>query len=276
MALMASTDSLLPLDEVTRRLRIRGQRYLGVQPIPVANIVGSVDRMVDFDRAFHPRRRNLRDRVRRLRQIYPDGQIPAIAVYDVGGLYFVNDGHHRVALARELQIEFVDAEITRIEVSHRLGPDVDVRQLIHTEQHRIFKERTGLLRRHPEARIEFSRPTGYGAMLDIIQAYSYEASVRSGSLLPAEETTASWYETEYLPALEAVRAAELPDYYAHKTPGDIFLWVHGKRRELRTTNPQATWSEAAVAARREGVSRAEQEALKRERRTPLPSEAPLN
>lgn len=273
---MASSDALLPLDEVTRRLRIRGQRYLGVQPIPVASIVGSVDRMVDFDRTFQPRRRPLRDRVRRLRQIYPDGQIPAIAVYEVGGLYFVNDGHHRVALAHELEIEYVDAEITRIDVSHRLGPDVDVRQLIHTEQHRIFKERSGLLRRHPEARIEFSRPTGYGQLLDIIQAFAYETSVRRGSLLPAEETTAAWYETEYLPALAAVREAELPEAYAHKTPGDIFLWVHGKRRELRMTNPQASWADAAIAARREGVPRAEQEALKRERRSPLPSETPLN
>jgi hypothetical protein len=273
---MAANDALLPLNEVTRRLRIRGQRYLGVKPIPVASIVGSVDRMVDFDRAFRPRRRPLRDRVRRLRQVYPDGQIPAIAVYEVGGFYFVNDGHHRVALARELAMEYVDAEITRIDVSHRLGPDVDVRQLIHTEQHRIFNERTGLQRRHPEAEIEFSRPTGYGQLLDIVQAFAYEASVERGSVLPADETTAAWYETEYLPALEAVREAELPEHYQHKTPGDIFLWVHGKRRELRMTNPRASWADAAIAARREGVPRAEQEALKRERRSPLPSEAPLN
>lgn len=39
---------------------------------------------------------------------------------------------------------------------------MDVRQLIHTEQHRIFKKRSGLLVRHPEAKILFSRPTGYG------------------------------------------------------------------------------------------------------------------
>jgi hypothetical protein len=273
---MTGSDSLLPLNEVTRRLRIRGQRYLGVQPIPVADIVGSVDRMVDFDRAFHPRRRPLRDRVRRLRSVYPDGQIPAIAVYEVGGLYFVNDGHHRVALAHELAMEYVDAEITRIEVSHRLGPDVDVRQLIHTEQHRFFKEQTGILRRHPEAKIEFSRPTGYSQLLDIIQSYAYEVSVRRGSLVSAEETTAEWYENEYLPALDAVRQAELPEAYAHKTPGDIYLWVHGKRRELRMASAQATWADAAIAARREGVSRAEQQALMRERRSPLPSETPLH
>jgi len=40
---------LLALDEVRRRLRIVGQSYLGVRAIPVARIVGSLDRNADFD-----------------------------------------------------------------------------------------------------------------------------------------------------------------------------------------------------------------------------------
>ena len=68
-------------------------------------------------------------------------------------MYFVVDGHHRVALAQQLEMEYIDAEITAIRISHALAPDVDVRQLIHTEQHRIFKERSRLLVGHPEAKI---------------------------------------------------------------------------------------------------------------------------
>jgi hypothetical protein len=173
-------------------------------------------------------------------------------------------------------MDFVDAEVTAVSISHRLRPDVDVRQLIHTEQHRIFKERSGLLKRHPEAKIEFSRPIGYGQLLDLIQAHAYGLSVQRGELVPMEEATADWYEREYLPALEAVRAAELPDYYRHKTPGDLYMWVQDKRRMLRTTNPNATWAEAAIAARREGVPRAEQRALMAERRSPLPAEPAIS
>jgi hypothetical protein len=33
--------------------------------------------------------------------VFPDGAFPPIEVVEVGGLYFVSDGHHRVALARE-------------------------------------------------------------------------------------------------------------------------------------------------------------------------------
>ena len=32
--------------------------------------------------------------------------------------YFVADGHHRVALARELRAEFVDAEVTRLQTNY--------------------------------------------------------------------------------------------------------------------------------------------------------------
>jgi hypothetical protein len=269
---VTGTDTLLAMNEVTSRMRILGQRYVGVRPIPVEEVIGSVDRMVDFDRTFRPRRRDLRDRMRRLRQRYPDGVIPPIAAYEVGGMYFVVDGHHRVGLARELGMEYIDAEITAVTTSHRLTPDVDVRQLIHTEQHRLFKERTGLLVGHPDAVIEFSRPTGYGQLLDIVEAHAYALSARAGALVAMPDATADWYETEWLPALEACRNAQLPDYYQHKTPGDLFLWVHGKRRELRTTNRDATWDDAAIAARREGVPRGEQRALQRERRRPLPSE----
>jgi hypothetical protein len=273
---VATDETLLPLAEVTTRLRFLGQHYVGVRAIPVAGIIGSVDRTVDFDRLFRPRRRPVRDHVQALRRVFPDGVIPPITAYEVGGMYFVVDGHHRVALAHRLGMEYIDAEITAIRTSHAMTPDVDVRQLIHTEQHRIFKERSRLLVRHPEAKIEFSRPTGYGQLLDLVQAHAYEMSARAGELVPLEDATADWYESEYLPALAAVRDAELPEAYRHKTKGDIYLWVQDKRRELRTTNRNATWADAARAARREGVPRAEQRALMRERRPPLPSTRPIH
>ena len=109
---------LLSFDEVRRRLRIVGQSYLGVRAIPVARIVGSLDRNADFDRDFHPLRRLSRARLGSLRTAFPDGNMPPIEVQELGGAYFVADGHHRVALARELRAEFVDAEVTRLQTNY--------------------------------------------------------------------------------------------------------------------------------------------------------------
>jgi hypothetical protein len=127
-----------------------------------------------------------------------------------------------------------------------------------------------LLVHHPEAKFLFSRPTGYGQILGLVEAHAYQMSVRVGELMPLEDATADWDETEYLPAIAAVHEAELSQAYEHTTKGDIYLWVQAKRRELRTTNRNSTWADAALAARREGVSRREQRPLKRERRRPLP------
>jgi ParB-like nuclease domain len=260
---MATEETLLPLDEVTARVRILGQHYVGVRPIRVAHIIGSVDRTVDFDRLFRPRHRTLRNRLRALRRVFPHGMFPPIEVYEVGGMYFVVDGHHRVALAHELGMVYVDAEVTTIRTSQALTPDVDLRQLIHSEQHRIFKERSGLKVRHPEAKLVLSRPTSYAQLLDLVQAHAYEMSLRAGELVPLVDATADWYETEYLPACAAVHEAELPEAYRHKTKADLYLWVQGKRRELRTTNRNATWADAALAARQAGVPRRQQPALMR-------------
>ena len=267
--MITAAEPLLPLAEVTGRLQFRGQHYIGVRPIRVDRIIGSLDRSADFDRLFRPRHLTLRTRLRALRQAFPDGAFPPITVHEVGGLYFVVDGHHRVALAHQLGMEYVDADVTAIQISHRLIPDADVSQLIQTEQHRIFKERTRLLVRHPEAKILFSRPSGYGQILDLVEAHAYQMSIRADDLVPLEAATADWYETEYLPAIAAVHAAELPKAYQFATKGDIYLWVEAKRRELQTTNRTTTWTDAAVAARRDGVPRRQRRTLKRERRRPL-------
>jgi len=55
--------------------------------------------------------------------------MPAIEAYEVGGVFFVSDGHHRVALARERGADYIDAEVTRLETNYEIGPDVDVRHI---------------------------------------------------------------------------------------------------------------------------------------------------
>jgi hypothetical protein len=84
---------------VSRRLRVTARSYLGVHEIPVKQIIGSVDRSKDLNRDFNPRHGLSARRLENLRTAFPDGDAPAIDVFEIGGAYFVEDGHHRVALA---------------------------------------------------------------------------------------------------------------------------------------------------------------------------------
>jgi hypothetical protein len=266
-----SGESLLPLREVTGRLRVLGEHYVGLREIPIDKIVGSVDRSIDFDRFFRTRRRDLQRRLDALRTAFGDRPLPPITVYEAGGLYFVVDGHHRVALSRELGGKFIDAEVTKIRTSHRLHTGVDILELVHTEQHRRFKERTGLKAAAPDAVIEFSRPTGYGELLQVIEAHAYALSETRGQLVTLPEATGDWYTTSWLPALAAIDATGLRRAYDFKTDGDRYLWTYQKLRELRATDRRATWEDAAGALARLPVQRSHRKETLATRRKPLPT-----
>ena len=109
------SDRIMPLDEVTGPLGWRGERRLGLQTIPLDTIVGTVDSRQAFDRHFRPTTNQVRPRWERLALAQRRGEsIPPIEVYRVGGLHFVNDGHHRVSVAGAMGQKAIDAYVTQV------------------------------------------------------------------------------------------------------------------------------------------------------------------
>jgi hypothetical protein len=268
-----SNPGLLSLGDVRRALGLVRQTYAGVRPIPVDRIVGSLDRTVDFDRDFRPRTRGLAERLRTLRRRFPDGDFPAISVYEVGGAFFVVDGHHRVALSRELGRQYIDAEIVRLETEYELGDEVDVLTLVHTEQQRRFMHESGLDQVIPDARFELLRPDAYDELLANVHAFGYRRSRESGRLLSPAEMATAWYELQYQPAVAAIHEIGLDRRYPYKTDADLFLWVDGKRRALEPMRPGTNWLEAARAAAGEFHGPLTRRRYTRQRRRPLPQRA---
>jgi hypothetical protein len=234
--------ALLELDQAEQRLRPFGRRYLGVRPIAVASIVGTDSRSSDFDRDFRPLRPELRSRRQRLAARFPDGQFPPIVVSKLGEAYFVLDGHHRVAVARQLDMATVDAEVTALHALWQLGPDADVVELLHGEQHRIFMEESGLAGVAPDACISFSRLTAYRELLDSVESYGYRLTREWGRVLEPREVASEWYEQVYLTALDTFHGEGLEPQW---TKGDLFLCVQERRRELLLERSGATLEEAA-------------------------------
>jgi hypothetical protein len=106
---------LRPLDEVAGLLGTHSERSLGLQTIPLATIVGTLDPREDFDHRFRPTTNRTRSRWQRLALAQRRGEpIPPIRVYRVGGLHFVEDGHHRVSIAAARHQRTIDAYVTEI------------------------------------------------------------------------------------------------------------------------------------------------------------------
>ena len=51
---------------------------------------------------------------------YQDIVLPPISLYEVGGLYFVRDGNHRVSVAKAQGIDFIDADVVSLQSEIKL------------------------------------------------------------------------------------------------------------------------------------------------------------
>jgi hypothetical protein len=92
---------------------MRASRYLGTKTVLISQIRGSEGRCDDFDIDFLPRQTHSEERwlnVARARQL--DAMLPPVDLIQVGRVYFVRDGHHRISVARALGQEYFEARVT--------------------------------------------------------------------------------------------------------------------------------------------------------------------
>jgi hypothetical protein len=244
------------------RLHLFQQTYAGLQTIDVDKIVGTVDRSEDFDRDFLPRSPQTRERWERLERAFPSLGFPPITVYQVGDVYFVIDGNHRVALAKQKDALFIDAEVTEIHTDIEIDGDIDFERIIYLEQARRFMQQSGLERSRPMARIDFSRPQGFVELLDVVKVHGYDLMIEKGTVLEPHEIAADWYDRVYLPAVESIRWENLLELESGSTEGDLFLWVLQRRRKSDPQEGEQTFKDTARQAAQDQEGRIKVRALR--------------
>lgn len=87
------------------------RKFIGVEDIPVEQVIGTLNRHNDFDRQFRPLKSHLRDRwVNAYLALEGKGWEPII-VHKIADHYYVEDGHHRVSIARLTGMLFIQASV---------------------------------------------------------------------------------------------------------------------------------------------------------------------
>ena len=110
------SDDLLTIDQLRACVKVEGGSYAGCKTIPIDRIIGSEDRSEDFNRNFMPRKNFMRVRWCSIAAAYSQGKaLPPIKVLELGGVYFIRDGNHRVSVARTQKVAYIEAEIIRID-----------------------------------------------------------------------------------------------------------------------------------------------------------------
>src|SRR3989442_6820766 len=143
--LRGDTRPLLSFDEVRRAARLEGQSYRGLTDVPIADIRGSVGRPNDFDASFLPVKPQMRKRWEQLDAAMRRGEaVPPIEEYHLGDVYFVQDGHHRVSVARHLRCESIPARVIEDRNRAPLASDMDPADLIQATEYDDILHRTHL------------------------------------------------------------------------------------------------------------------------------------
>lgn len=109
------TSSLLSLDAALAALGHDGDMGTRCDEVPVADIVGTAGRSQDFDAEFRLRNPALRDRWQQAAEVTgPERVVPAVRLVQLGEVYFVVDGHHRVSVARHRGQLVIPAQVQRV------------------------------------------------------------------------------------------------------------------------------------------------------------------
>jgi len=200
---------MLPFEEVVGALGATSRTSMGEQVIPLDQIVGTVDRRRgDFDRSFRPSP-NTRGRWERIAEARKRGEaMPPIDVFRIGELHFVEDGHHRVSVARALGDEDIEAHVREVETKLGAGRELQLRDLPLKRHERVFQERVPLPPA-ARARIHFSDEWRYAELASLIESWGFRASHAQGRLLSREEMAETWFREEFEPVVEALREADL-------------------------------------------------------------------
>lgn len=164
--------------------------------VPVGAVVGTVGRAGQFTQRFQPLTESSRLRLDRLAEhVAQGGSVPPIRLLRIGALYFVLDGHHRVALARVSDRHAIAASVqpvctvAAVEFGLRRG------QLPLKAAERDFLRAVPL----PDAattRIRLPRPADYRALADRARQWCRAHGLDHGTddaPLPPAAAAAWWH-----------------------------------------------------------------------------------
>jgi len=208
-------------------------RSLGVRTVEVARIIGSVGRANELDETFRPteHRREDEHRYQQILTLMQQGAaLPPVVLYKLGYGYYVLDGNHRVAAAKQLGQLEMDALVTEF-VS--LGDP---------QAQRVFAERRAFERATGLTRIGAVLPGQYPRLEEMIRAFA-----REHALDDLREAARRWEGEVYRPVARQIRALRLIQRFPGERTADVFVRIARLRDEEATkTGQPLDWDEAVL------------------------------
>ncbi len=220
---------LLSFHDVKKILKPKNEVYIGMKTVPIQKIVGSEGRYQDFDNHFLPKASNLRQRWERVDEAHlNDVVLPPIQLYEIGGLYFVRDGNHRVSVSKAQGVQYIDAEVISLQTEIMLKPGITpeniLSEVIQYEK-RVFYGETGFGDLTDDWNLDFTSPGQYDVIYNHILVHKYYINTGIKEEIPFNDALVSWYKNVYQPVMHAIKKKKLLKKFRSRTASDLYVWI---------------------------------------------------
>lgn len=227
---------LMPYDEVSSKLRAVSQTNIGIQQVPLENIVGSVNRTSDFDRNFRPLSDGDRSRWANVKAAmtspYTTG-VPPVSLYKIGEAYFVLDGNHRISIAKEMGLDSIEAYVTEVKTKVPLSSSFTLEELAEKAALADFLEDTHLDRILPGIDLSLKRIENYPLLVEHINVHQYYMGIDQNREVSFDDAALDWYDHVYSPVVKIIEDSGLRYEFPDFTITDLYLWVLDRQQDLR-------------------------------------------
>ena len=222
-------NNLLSLNDVKEILKPKSESYKGLKTVPINLIIGSEGRYQDFNKYFLPKSEHLRRRWERVDEArLSDITLPPIQLYEIGGVYFVRDGNHRVSVAKAQGVEMVDAELISLSTELQLTPDMTLEELTDSlllYEKKTFYEKTSFNTLTGCEELNFSIPGRYDVIYDHIEVHKYFMNQTQEEEVAFDEALVSWYSAVYAPIIKIITEEKLCSLFPERTASDLYIWI---------------------------------------------------
>ena len=201
-------------------------RDRGIRTVPMRRIVGSVGRYQDFDSHFRFKHNMPSERLQRITQAMREGQpLGPVKLYQIKDDYYVLDGNHRIAAARQLNHDEILARIFEF-----IPTENTLQNLLYRERAE-FSDHTQL-----PYEINLTEVSQYAHLLDQITDHRETMQAEQGVTVSYENAAVDWYKAIYRPLCTIIRRGRLIDSFPGRTIADLYSyitlhhWKEGRKR----------------------------------------------
>ena len=188
---------------------------LGLKPVPVHKIVGSVGKYQEFDSQFRLKEDHEPFRIKRIKEAMLSGKsLQPVELYKIKDEYYVLDGNHRVAAAKEFGWKEIEAHVIEYLPSQKTLQNILYREKAD------FEKKTGL-----SDKISLTEVGQFPHLLEQITQHQHSLEEVAGTTVSLESAAQDWYKTIYRPLGAIIKRSGLVKSFPRRTLADLYTYI---------------------------------------------------